>query len=256
MINNLLLLSGNDIPFEEAQLVIHPPTIKEIAYIGEESFWNGVEFLNFSKDLLSSEDKNNLSAKTDFEVLLSVIQSQNAAIKIQKTQMELVLALMFPEYRIFFTPSAISFRKEEEKNLLLIDNKNFEIFKKSIIAIFCLDEIMNKNGSRVYNPSNSVAENLVNKFKERRKKLAKIKKDQGEETGLNILSNYVSILAIGAGHDINTLMNYTVFQLIDEFKRYQLKTEFDINIQAKMAGAKDLKEAENWMKTLHSNNSN
>ena len=36
--NDLLFLSGNDIPFVEAQLVIHQPTIKEIAYIGEESW--------------------------------------------------------------------------------------------------------------------------------------------------------------------------------------------------------------------------
>lgn len=251
MNNNLLLLSGNDIPFEEAQLVIHPPSIKEIAYIGEESFWNGVEFLNFSKNLLSTEDKNNLSAKTDFELLMSVIQNQNTAIRMQKIQMELVLTLMFPEYHIFFTPTSISFRQEKETNLLMIDKKNFDIFKEILVAMFCLNDITNKSKAYNYNPINSVAEQLVQKFKDRQKTLAQLKQQQGENTGLNILSNYVSILAIGAQIDINTLMNYTVFQLIDEFNRYQLKSEFDINIQAKMAGAKDLKEATNWMKTLH-----
>ena len=39
MLNDLLLLSGNDIPFIEAQVNIHQPSIKEIAYIGEESFF-------------------------------------------------------------------------------------------------------------------------------------------------------------------------------------------------------------------------
>ena len=39
MNNDLLLLSGNDIPFVGAQLTIHQPTIKEIAYIGEEAFY-------------------------------------------------------------------------------------------------------------------------------------------------------------------------------------------------------------------------
>ena len=39
MLNDLLLLSGNDIPFEQAQISIHQPTIKEIAYIGEENFF-------------------------------------------------------------------------------------------------------------------------------------------------------------------------------------------------------------------------
>ena len=41
MLNDLLLLSGNDIPFTGAQLTIHQPTIKEIAYVGEENFYTG-----------------------------------------------------------------------------------------------------------------------------------------------------------------------------------------------------------------------
>ena len=41
MDNELLLLSNNDIPFVEAQINIHQPRIKEIAMIGEESFFSG-----------------------------------------------------------------------------------------------------------------------------------------------------------------------------------------------------------------------
>ena len=48
MENELLYLSGNDIPFIEAKVIIHQPTIKEIAYIGEKSFFTGCQFLNFS----------------------------------------------------------------------------------------------------------------------------------------------------------------------------------------------------------------
>lgn len=250
--NTLLLLSGNDVPFEEAQLIVHPPTIKEIAYIGEDSFWHGVEFLNFSKDLLSDEDKINLSAKTNFEVLLSVIQEQNATINIYKVQMELILTLLFPNYHVLFTPTSIAFRQEGEKNLLLIDTDDkFTAFKELISLIFCFDYFMsNKTISRKYNPANAAAEILVKKFKDRQKKIAQLNKDKNNN-GTNILSTYISILAVGAGHDLNTLMNYTVFQLVDEFKRYQLKMEFDLNLQARMAGAKDLKEAEHWMKNIH-----
>ena len=52
--NDLLFLSGNDIPFIEAQLIIHQPTIKEIGLIGEEVFFTGCQLLNFSKNLLKS----------------------------------------------------------------------------------------------------------------------------------------------------------------------------------------------------------
>ena len=53
MLDRLLLLSGNDIPFSIARLTIHPPTIKEIAYITETRFWHGCEILNFNKEILS-----------------------------------------------------------------------------------------------------------------------------------------------------------------------------------------------------------
>ena len=72
--NELLLLSGNDIPFIEAQISIHQPTLKEIAYVGEESFYSGCELLKFSKNNLPVQDRNLLFDKTDFDIIMSVIR--------------------------------------------------------------------------------------------------------------------------------------------------------------------------------------
>ena len=47
--DELLLLSGNDIPFPEARLTIHQPRLREIAYITEQRFWPGCELLKFNK---------------------------------------------------------------------------------------------------------------------------------------------------------------------------------------------------------------
>ena len=71
MINELLLISGNDIPFPEAQLTIHQPTIHEIAYIGEENFYTGCEFLRLSKDNLSDEDKIHLENYSNFDITIT-----------------------------------------------------------------------------------------------------------------------------------------------------------------------------------------
>ena len=61
MIDELLLLSGNDLPFPEARLIIHQPRLKEIAYITEQRFWPRCELLKFNKEVLSDEDKIDLS---------------------------------------------------------------------------------------------------------------------------------------------------------------------------------------------------
>ena len=45
-------------------------------------------------------------------------------------------------------------------------------------------------------------------------------------------------------------MNYTVYQLLDEFQRFELKMAYDMFIKARLAGAKDLKEPKDWMKDI------
>ena len=75
-INELLLLSGNDIPFPQAQLIIHVPTLKEIGYIGEENFHMGCHFILFDKNNLSEEDKVNLENMSNFDIFMSVMSSR------------------------------------------------------------------------------------------------------------------------------------------------------------------------------------
>ena len=254
MLNRLLLNSGNDIPFEEANLIIHPPTIKEIGLIGEQSLWHGVEFLNFSKDFLEKKDTvKDLTSISDFEILMSIIHSGDVNMDIHLTQMELVLALLFPVYKINMTPQSIIFIEEIDgnKECHLIDKENFGLFKKYIRAIFCLDQLKGSKGEVDYNPSGAVSAALAEKFKARRKTLAEINKKNGKGSGLDILDTYVSILSVGLKKDKNILMQYTPYQLFDEFERYNLKIAFDLNMQARMAGATKLKDAENWMKEIH-----
>jgi hypothetical protein len=49
----LALMCGTDIPIPECQLIIHQPTIKEIALIGEEDFFMGGQCFNINKNLLT-----------------------------------------------------------------------------------------------------------------------------------------------------------------------------------------------------------
>ena len=56
--NELLLLSGSDIPFPEARVTIHQPTLKEIGYIGEKTFFIGTQekFLEFGSSIIGEID--------------------------------------------------------------------------------------------------------------------------------------------------------------------------------------------------------
>ena len=131
MLNDLLLLSGNDIPFIAAQVNIHQPTIKEIAYIGEEAFFTGCQLLNFSKDILNEEDKSNLEQLSNFEVLMSIINDKNTAIKKQKVCLVMVLTLIFPTYQVKLSQNEILFLQDNQV-VGKLTKDNFEEFKEII----------------------------------------------------------------------------------------------------------------------------
>lgn len=234
MLNDLLLLSGNDIPFSEAGISIHQPTIKEIGYIGEEAFFTGCQLLNFSKNLLSEEDKNHLENQTNFDILIAILKERNAVMQKNRNCVKLVLALLFPRCNINLLKDSIELQEEDEKHY--INNDNFEIFKEILNKMFDLKQ---DNKSEV-NPAGDMAKKIAEKLRKRHEKLA----EQKGEQKIDILSRYVSILAVGESKDMNCLLNYTFYQLFDEVERYQLKSNYDMYIQAKMAGAKDLKEVE------------
>lgn len=246
MLNDLLLLSGNDIPFPEAQLTIHQPTIKEIAYIGEENFYTGCEFLKFSKDKLDEKDRIHLENYSNFDVLMSIMKEKNAVVQKNKICVSMVLAIMFPSYSISFSDAAIIFKKEDTEEVSLINNNNFEEFKKILNQIFCLGQGTGIDGD--YNPSGDMAKRIADKLNRRKQKLAEIKP---QEHKIAILSRYLSILAIGQNMNLNDLLQYTVYQLFDIFERYQLKVQNDFYFKAKLAGASDLQEVEDWMKDIH-----
>ena len=247
MLEELLLLSGNDIPFPEAKLTIHQPTLKEIAYIGEENFFIGCGFLDFSKNLLSHEDKTNLMNYNDFDIFMSIVINKNKDVERSVEAAFLVLELIFPLYDISVRDNLIILKKNNEE--FSINKNNFAKFKEIISSMFNLN--LGRTSLEEYNPSGNMAKKIADKFKKRHEVLNKISnKSSDKKKFISILSGYVSILAVGLQKDLNSLMQYTVYQLYDEFQRFQLKMQWDAYLQAKMAGAKDLEAVDNWMINL------
>ena len=243
MLDELLLLSGNDIPFYQAGVSIHQPRLKEIGYIGENNFHIGSHFLVFSKNDLPEKDKVNLENQSDFDIFMSVMNSRDKAK--HKTDALMILALLFPSAKI---------KIEKDKILLQLENfsssinkNNFNDFKQIINEIFCLNISVSDEGN--YNPADDLAAKIAEKIKK-----AKVKKNglkEGNLEKISVYSKYISILSVGLQKNINDLLEYTIYQLRDEFKRFRLKQDFDVYIQAKLAGVKDLEEVDNWMEDIH-----
>ena len=171
------------------------------------------------------------------------LEAQQAKIKVLS-----ILALLFPTSQLLLGQEAIQIRNHQTEEVGEINNENFEAFKQILISMFCLTSKENKQ----YNPSGDLAKRIADKIRRGREKKAKL----APETKIAILSRYVSILAVGENKDINDLMNYTIYQLMDEFNRFQLKLNYDTWDRYKVAGATGMKDPEDWLKDIHDENSN
>lgn len=251
VVPRLILNTKANIPFPAAQVTLVQPSIKEIGLLGEESnFFIGINAL--TKNYKAIQDNFDLSQLSNFEILMTMIMKKNVEVQHIKSCIEDVLFLIFPTYKIFMSPQSIILMDEEKKNYM-IDKNNFDSFSDIIYDMFCLEDLHGEE-QMDYNPGGDRARALVEKFRKKKEYLAQLRKERGQDSSLaSIFERYMSILAVGEQKDKNELSQYSVFQLVDEFKRFQLKETFDFTFQAKMAGAQKIKDAKDWMGDLQSN---
>jgi hypothetical protein len=237
----LLLQTGEDIPFSQARLTIHQPRLKEISYMGETNFHIGSQFLLFDKNKLPSEDILNLEDQSNFNIFMSVMNSRDRAI--HKTDALMILALLFPEAKLEIEADKILLQFKNFSSSINVGN--FHEFQYITAQMSCLAEGA-EDGQ--YNPADKLAQRIADKLKKRKEKAAKAKGENLEN--VSIYAKYISILSVGLKKDKNELKEYTIPQIRDEFERFVLKQNFDVYLEAKMAGAQDLEEVKNWMEDL------
>lgn len=232
----LALMTGIDIPIPECQLILHQPTLKEISYIGEQNFFTGAQCLCVNKSMYEQE----LPDASNFKILMMIIQDERA--KDKKQSVKELLTLLFPNYKIIFTPRAISFNLQEET--FTIDESNFESLQDVLKSIFCLSA----NGQDSFNPANAAAKEIADKLMRARQRVAAQKSEGNGST----IAQYISVLTVGMGSmSINDLINLTMYQLYDLVERYILYMNWDLDIRSRLAGGKPDSKTENWMKAIH-----
>lgn len=242
-IDQLSLLLGIDIPFPQAAISIHVPTLEDISHMKENRFFLACEVLVFSKEFLSEQDKTNLENQTNFDIIMSMIKEPRA-LEMQ-IAVTMLLTLMFPYCQILLNDNNIELIDQEgEKHI--IDNSNFDDLQKIIKVIFNLKD----NKEEKYNPRGDLASKIAKKLEERKRKLAeRANKLKKEEDSVAVFARYVSILC--GRFPFTDIKKYTVYELFETFMRIEAEEQYKTYVKAKMAGAKDLEEVDHWMKDLH-----
>lgn len=237
----LALMCGTDIPVPECQLVVHQPRINEIALIGEQEFFLGVQSFCIRKSMVI-QDESLLRNTNNFQILQTVINSQEGAEK--KMAIQQICTLFFPKYKVSFTPRSIMFLGGEQP--ITIDENNFDFLQEAISSICCLKS--GPQDQQTFNPADKRAAEIAQKLMRGRQRVA----EQKGENNASIFSQYVSTLTIGlSSMSLKDAMDLTIFQLYDLVERYMLYVNWDMDIKSRLAGGKPDSQPDNWMKNIH-----
>ena len=232
----LALMSGIDIPVPECQVILHQPTIKEIAFIGNEDFFIGVQTLCLYKSMFV-EDKKVLEEINNFQIFMTVMNDKECADK--KHDVMQILTLLFPGAQILFTPRSLIIGSAT------IDANNFEFLQETLRLIFC-----SKTGpmdQQAFNPADDKAREIAQKLMRGRQRVAA----QKGESNSCVFTQYISILTVGLKISPQELLNCTMYQLYDLMERYSLYNAWDLDVRVRLAGGKPDSQPDNWMKNIH-----
>ena len=238
----LALMCGIDIPIPELQNVIHQPTIKEIAYIGEQEFFIGLQTLTISKNMINVQGNSVLESTTNFQIFMTIMQEQET--KDKKDAVINLFQLVFPGSQVIFTPMSILLNKEGQQSM--IDDTNFEVLQDCIKQIFCVNS--GPMDQATFNPVDEKARQIAEKLMRGRQRVA----EQKGETNSSAFGRYLSILTIGLNAmPLSEAMNLTMYQMYDLVERYTLYLNWDLDIRTRLAGGKPDSKPDDWMKNIH-----
>lgn len=241
MDTRLALMCGTDYPVPECQLTIHQPRIKEISLIGESDFFTGIQCLCLNKSMFV-KDESLLATTNNFQIFMTVMSEKEAADK--KVAVQQVCMLLFPTYKVNFTPRSMLIMGEG--GMITIDENNFEYLQAAISSICCL-----KTGpmdQQSFNPANKQAQEIAEKLMRGRQRVAA----QKGETNISVFSQYLSILTVGLGSmSLQDMTDLTMYQLYDLVERYMLYVNWDMDVRCRLAGGKPDNQPDNWMKSIH-----
>lgn len=247
-IDSLTLISGIDVPIPEIGVNIHQPTIREIAYIGEKSFYEAAQTVIIQKEdfingleNITQEDKIALSQMSNFEIFLKLVEAN----PLSNTKVQMLLSLLFPDFNSSIEERFIFLVNPKEQKNILINDSNFEILQEVITTILCLQS---GNTKEEFNPQGDRAREIAEKIKRGRERAARLKGEKRQQS--SFLSKYISGLGIGTNTlNIHNVLDLTLYQLLNQLERYGLYTQYNISIQAKMAGAEDVEDVD-WLKDI------
>lgn len=246
-IDELKLLAG--VPYEIEGFKAHCPTIRDIMEIGESEYQTYLGALSLGVNSLDIREDNASSEYDDLEdidVIFLVIYNDEYY---KNTFLKALRFFLKDDFNVSLSEDGLIIyagRIEEEKYL----SRNTLEYVLNIIKI--QNCIINKDNIADENPSDERAKRILEKMKEAREKLAKVKNKNGDGSDTLSFSDLVSILCSN-GNGINpfNVWDLNIYMFNNQFNRMKMLEDYDINIRSLLAGADSEKiDLKHWMSKI------
>lgn len=259
-IDPLVLMTGAEIILANQSVKVHQPTVKEIALIGEDKFFKSMRIFYINADPLTEfisnldtvgeEDKKLLiQSTTAYDNLLFLMQVSSIGGETDKFG---IIQLAQDFFEFILKEHKFVFNNEEDvmllmstqgSNSIVVDRELFTDFKDIASQIFLLSKFFDDAGDNV--SLSDAAQKIADKIAASEAKIRKMKNETLEDDSQ--LTRILSIM--GVNKDLDYLSNLTVYQLLNQFERFNLFTNYDQGLKASYAGASNI-ELVDWYKKI------
>lgn len=241
------LLNISQSEYEFCNVELHQPTIRELAKIFKQE-----EDLIFTLKLLISPLQQTLNLNnnelTEFQIFLGLLVTDTTSLGLtigKKKHLLELINLCFKGYELKILKNSFIFKKLDDENFfIVVDDNNFDEFKKVLGSMFDIPEIF-ENQEAKYNPKNARAARIAKALEAGNKKVAEINKSENKK---GIIENYISILSIGLKIPPSILCReLTLYNLFNLYKRFTMRISWDLDIDCRLAGGSPKESPDNWM---------
>lgn len=230
----LQLLAG--LPIEVTKVKqIRPLKLKEIIKFGYSNYLEKLNILTLTKDKLLENLGDDFVKQlpndiNEFDIMFSL--SEESMQNLLKECLE-----FFLEEKITNFPKEQCMMFGSEEDIKLIHRKNYSVIKDVIL----LQNYILPFDDDVVTPKNEKAKIVSERMKKAKDEVKRIKtKEQGEME--SDFFDMVSAIS-SKSYSLNKIdvMELTMFQIYEEYKRLSFIDQYHVNIQAMLQGAKNIK---------------
>lgn len=239
---SLKLLAGQPIEVEGFGGV-EALKVKDIIKYGYSKYMEALNIITLTKDsllntVLSDVEENEISGISDLELVIYMSTDE-------------VVELLEEAYKLFFRCEEAFIDKEDFCVFVKYGEDDFKVINKDnhkeIIKIIKFQNYIT-NLDDEDSSDNSNEDEATKRFKARLKELqaerdkAKSKRD-GKDGDSDKITFYDILSSVSTKSNVNDfeVMDLTVYQIYTKFKRLEMISQYDLNIQSILAGAKDIK---------------